>query len=504
METQSVDMELSREILDNFNTGRYDRFEPIRAAGIPGIDGKAVLDMTAGEWEFDADTALDRAKAFGIPSPLIEEGNHRKETLTFTAERLHRIGTHLYPLLSSGVLNGGSATSYLDRKKNRSFDEGLFELYADVFDTAAGRDAGKPKGIVPAYINPDGSPGFSFMELRMRNLLIEILRHRRLTGGGGALYPIFQMTSVHTDRALVEAYEAYRHSGALAELMKETGIDICSTETAMQPLITAYTHSREGRPKKIFTRAWGEEDRILPLPGGHGQNFRVLAGIYRKLYSSGKRFVSIGNVDNLGYTPNPVHLAILCLSGRQAAFEFSFRTPVDVKGGILLTDRHGRLNCGDIGVAVSKEEVERQEKNGRSILFNCASGMFDLEYLVRSLDHIIDNLPLRFSDQDKDAGAYSQAEQVTWEIIGMIENPLIFSVNKYDRFLASKLIVENLMTSGFRIDDPGFPSEGLKPLASRLNGGLTAALTGRYGMSLEGGRWVPLPPEGIIESWGPL
>ena len=32
------------------------------------------------------------------------------------------------------------------------------------------------------------------------------------------------------------------------------------------------------------------------------------------------------------------------------------------------------------------------------------------------------NLPVRFSDQDKDAGRYSQAEQVTWEIIGMLED----------------------------------------------------------------------------------
>ncbi len=501
-----VDMDLSREILARFNAGEYDRFEPIRAQGIPGIDGESVLDMNARAWELDEDTVRRQAEKYDIPSDLIAALSQENGRMWGTADSLRKIGVYLYPLLSVGVLNGGSSTSYLDRKKNRSFDSSLFELYTDVFETAAERDAGKPKGTVPAYTNPDGTPGFSFMELRMRNLLIEILRYRHMWNKGeDPLYPVFQMTSRHTDKALSEAYRRYRESPALKDLIKAAGVDILNTETAVQPLITAYTHSREGRPKKIFTRAWGEEGGILPLPGGHGQSFRVLSDIYRRLYGRGKRFVSLGNVDNLGYTPDPVYVALLCLSGRHAGFEFSFRTPVDVKGGILLIDQYGKLNCGDIGVAVSKDEVERQEKKGRSILFNCASGLFELEYLVHSLDYIIENLPVRFSDQEKDAGAYSQAEQVTWEVIGMIDSPLIFSVNKYERFLASKLIVENLMTSGYKLDDPGFPgheSGGLEYPAARLNTGLTAMLRERYGMYMEGARWVPLPPEQLRQRFG--
>ena len=30
---------------------------------------------------------------------------------------------------------------------------------------------------------------------------------------------------------------------------------------------------------------------------------------------------------------------------------------------------------------------------------------------------------MRFSDQNKDAGHYSQAEQVTWEVIALMEDP---------------------------------------------------------------------------------
>ena len=56
----------------------------------------------------------------------------------------------------------------------------------------------------------------------------------------------------------------------------------------------------------------------------------------------------------------------MALSGREAGFEFSFKTPVDIKGGILIRDTRGRLNCGDIGPAISKEQVARAENAGKT------------------------------------------------------------------------------------------------------------------------------------------
>ncbi len=186
---------------------------------------------------------------------------------------------------------------------------------------------------------------------------------------------------------------------------------------------------------------------MLLLPGGHGQNFSVLKNIYKKLLDAGKKFVYLGNVDNIGFNIDPAEAALLALTGSQAGFDFAMKTPVDVKGGILVTDTNGRLNCGDIGAAVSKDDVEEAEKQGKNILFNCATGLFNLEYLVKNIDHIIDNLPLRISDQEKETGKYSQAEQITWEVLSLLDNFLIFGVNKYSRFLASKLLVENMIIS---------------------------------------------------------
>jgi UDP-N-acetylglucosamine pyrophosphorylase len=310
------------------------------------------------------------------------------------------------------------------------------------------------------------------------------------------LYPMFQMTSVYNDEEIAGAYEEYRQSPLLRELIDAADIDITRVETGVQPMIAAFTHSDQGRPKDIFRHAFGQEGETLPLPGGHGQNFQMLRDVYRRLYEQGKRFVYLGNVDNLGFTVDPVSVAYLALTGKQAGFDFSFRTPVDVKGGILVVDQEGKLNAADLGPAVSKEDADAAEKRGKNILFNCATGLFDLKYLVEHLDYIVEHLPMRISDQDKDAGKYSQAEQITWEIIGMLDDFLVFGIDKYDRFLAAKLLSETLMTSGIKLDDPNYPSSedpssDLKGIAEKLHGGLTEKLQTVYGMKREGGRWVP-------------
>ena len=232
---------------------------------------------------------------------------------------------------------------------------------------------------------------------------------------------------------------------------------------------------------------------------------KSLKNIYRTLHESGKRFAYLGNVDNLGFLPDPVEVAYLTLSGKQAGFDFAYKTAVDVKGGILVRDQAGHLNCADIGPAVSKEDVAKAQESGKPVLFNAATGLFNLDYLVSNVDRIIKELPTRFTDQDKDAGRYSQAEQVTWEVVGMLDDFLVFSVSKWDRLLAAKLLAETLMTSGIRLDDPAYPTsddpaDDLKSTAERLHAGLVKKLRTEYGMRrTEGddGRWEPIPAADI-------
>lgn len=508
-ERHKIDRTLTLSILDRFNRGELGNSEPVRFKNIPRIDGKQIVDLT-GELEYSVPAAEARQRLADLldPEEIGTIGRMEDGQLHVSGGELQRLGLRLLPCTAYGILNGGSASSYVDEKKNRSFSEQLYGITKASFDAAAAEARGKPKGVSPAFIHPDGTPGPSFLELKLRSLLLLSLQYRRLFGRPDAddtsfgMLPVFQMTSEYTDVQLAEAFSAYRHSPLLKDLDVEEHPAIISPLSARQPLIAAYTHSSEGTPKGLFTRAWGRPDSLLPLPGGHGQNFAVLADIYKKLRQAGKRFAYLGNVDNLGNTVNLAALAITALSGSQGAFEFSYRTAVDIKGGVLVRDRQDRLNAADIGPAISKEELLRAEKSGAPILFNCATGIFDLEYLSDHVDFIAENLPTRFSDQNKDAGRYSQAEQITWEVIGMLEKPLILAVDKYKRFLASKLLMENLMTSGIGLDKEEFPPD-MKALSERLYRGLQNMLKNSYGMKLRGGRWEPVPPADFTETLPP-
>ena len=500
MVSRGIDVGLSLSILDRYNRGEFDRQRPVEVERLPEVDGSAVIDATGAlSLRVSRSTAKKRFDDIGIDGSPEDFGEIDGDDVRFDDEALARIGVRLVACTAYGVLNGGSATSYADEKKNRALDETLFSVLEERFRPLAERVRGLAKGLTPAYVTDSGD-GPSFLELKMRSVLLLALRYEAETGQPlpDTFRPMFQMTSVNNDEEVREAYHGYRESGLLSDLIEATGIDITDVRTGVQPMISAYTHSEEGRPKGIFDRAYGKRGRTLPLPGGHGQNFHVLADVYRELLRDGFRFAYLGNVDNIGFTIDPPTLARFALSGRPAAFEFSFRTPVDVKGGILVQDRSGVLTCGDIGPAVSKDEVFRAEAAGTSVLFNCATGLFDLQRLVDDLDRINRDLPVRFSDQDKDAGRYSQAEQVTWEVIGMLDRPLILGVDKYRRFLAAKLLSETLMTSGVALDSPEYPSnpdpsKDLRGTAEQLHGGLIEALERSYGFRVDENGAKPIP-----------
>ena len=505
MREQKIDLQLTRKILDKYNQGAYDHIQPVVVSELPKVDGKTIIDVTRNlSLTMDLETARTNLARLGVELDLDQFAKATGSTITFDRKGLVNLGILLYPSLAYGILNGGSASSYFDRKRNESFNPVLYQICIKESEILKKSAPEKAKGLVPAFINPDGTPGPSFIELKMRSLLIETLRYQWQTGTKvPALAPLYQMTSIHNNATIQAAYDDYRSSPYLQPLIEATGTDITQALTGVQPMLAALTHSKLGRPKEIFTEAYGKPNQVLPMPGGHGQNFEILKEVYRDLLHQGKRYIYLGNVDNLGYTVDPVSLALIALQRKQAGFEFSFRTAVDIKGGILIRDQYNRLNCADIGPAISPDEVLRAESLGTDILFNCATGLFDLEYLVENLDRIIEHLPVRITDQDKDAGMYSQAEQVTWEVISLLDDFLIFGVNKYERFLAAKLVLENLMASGIGLEHPDYPTSDdpktdFKAIAIQLNKGLENRLKTVYGMKKSGSRWIPLTPEELI------
>ena len=490
----AIDFELGKKILATVNASRNLDVKTLDADILPHPDGKDIFVLRS-NMKFpinkaQAEKVLDK---FAIPRSVIDDIPCSDGTIRFTYETLHRLGLYLIPYLSYGILNGGMATSYCDVKGNTKFNPELFAQAEGVFSNLAEKYKGQPKGITPAFINPDGTPGYDFIELKMRSVRRHIRQSQVLTGKPASEYQhaIFQMTSDNTDAKLATKYKEYKNSPILKDLIAQTGVDITEPESAIQPLIPAFTPTSAGYPLSFFK---DKEGNYYALPGGHGQNFIVLRDIYKRLLAAGKMFVYLGNVDNIGFTITPVELAVLALSGRQACFDFSFKTPVDVKGGILIRERNGRLTCGDIGRAVSTEFVKKNEDAGIPILFNCATGLFNLEYLVENLDRIIENLPIRLSNQNKDIGQYSQAEQITWEVIGLMDSLIIFAVEKYERFIASKLLMDNMLASDLdccrdylaQHEDTDF----VRAVRS-VQKGLVWNLREQYGLELKDGRWMP-------------
>lgn len=506
MVKKGIDIDLTFSILNDFNNGLYDALKPVKAIKVPKIDGSTVIDTrlfahgTAGAYRINRNIALSNLADAGIPMPktaITEKSSDGTDILTFPIEALLDIGYSLLPKTAFGVLNGGSATSYADTKKNKALGDQVFSILEAKFQEQAPSCKDVPKGITPAYTNPDGSPGYSFLELKMLARLVLAKRYMKRMNiskvsemPGKEFLPLFQMSSSLNDGQLKAHYDAVKNSPLLAGLAAETGLEPARWHTGIQPMIAAYSHSSFGRPKTIFATAWGKPNSTLPLPGGHGQFFRILAPVLKAFHTQGIRFACLGNVDNIGYMPDPAELAMLLLSGKSAAFDFSFKTELDIKGGILVETESGSLTIADIGPAISKEEVIQLEQAGYSILFNCASGIFDLNYLVPRIDQLARELPVRFSDQDKDAGKYSQAEQVTWEITSLLPSFLAFAVEKSERFLAAKLLAENLLTSGIGLEDPRLP-QAIGVTSKKLNAGLMRLLTDRYGLVRKNGKYLP-------------
>jgi len=437
MKSKGIDVELTLSILKDYNDGFYDAVKPVNASGVPAIDNRTIISLEKGlTYSCPATKTRERLAALDLPLPTAarESGTD----LFFPQAALAELGERLYTRTAYGVLNGGSATSYADRKKNQAFGTEVFSALEGPFEELAPLCEGRPKGLTPAYINPDGTPGASFLQLKLRaRLLLARSYQRRYGGDGRTILPLFQMSSVATDLELSRAYREYEDDELLRPLAETLRFGACDFRTGVQPMIGAYSHSEAGRPKTVFDKAFGKSDSALALPGGHGQCFRVLAPALRELRDSGVRYAYLGNVDNLGYLPDPVEIGLLALSGEPAAFDFSVRTTVDVKGGILIETDAGKRMVADIGPAIAFAELKRLEDEGATVLFNCATGLFDLDWLVPRLDEVSRALPVRFGDQDKDAGRYSQAEQVTWEVTGILPSFLAFAVNKYDRFIAA-------------------------------------------------------------------
>ncbi|WNY64580.1 UTP--glucose-1-phosphate uridylyltransferase [Borreliella carolinensis] len=441
-----VDKIFSEMILEKLNSGEIgiNNFESIKYFPYDSHENILNISDKILRFKFRKGLVEDNLKKYFHDFSkflYLEEG----DCYIFSSCDLENLGLMLFPYLSFGILNGGSATSYFDLAKNRALNEDLYMLYESKILEFKEKFEKFPKGITPAYINKDGSLGFSFLALKIRHLLMVAKRYESFYGK--MIKPsIFQMTSCKTN----EFISKFLDDLFVDDLIK--GINFCSLKkedifTAVQPLVYCYERLNSFNYQYFTLKDNKNANSILALPAGHGQNFKILKDIYLKLYESGKRFIYIGNVDNVGFTINFKALAVMALTNCSSGFEFSFKSKADFKGGILAVNCENRLTCVDIGGGISSEIVQDFENKGNRLLFNCATGLFNLEYLIKNIDEIIEKMPIRIIEQNKEIGKYISVEQITWEVLKLMENPLILTVDRNRRFLPAKLFIDMLINS---------------------------------------------------------
>ncbi|WP_445436396.1 UTP--glucose-1-phosphate uridylyltransferase [Candidatus Borreliella tachyglossi] len=477
-----IDEEFSKKMLDALNIHKLKTVS-VCVKSFPDESRKNIFNLAGDIDTFKFKKGLVKNNLKKYIDDFSNYMRSEDDFYIFTGAELESLGLVLYPYLSFGILNGGFATSYVDLIKNNNFNKELYLLYEDKILEAKESFESLPKGITPAYINKNGSYGFSFLALKIRHLLM--LSKRCADLYGKIIKPsIFQMTSFSTDEIISNFLDGIFVEDVIKNL-NYCGLKKEDILTAVQPLVYCYRKLSDGQ-YEYFTYKKDNKKNILALPAGHGQNFRVLRDIYFKLYESGKRFVYIGNVDNIGFTVNLKALAVMAITNSSSGFEFSVKTALDMKGGVLVIDEDDDLTCVDIGGAISKEAVIKAECRGDKILFNCATGLFDLEYLIMNIDRIISEIPVRMIEQDKEIGKYTAIEQITWEALKIVDNPLIFRVNRGDRFLPAKLFIEMLITSNYLNDK--FPGDSTQ-IADYLNKSLNKLLQNDYGLVSKGGNW---------------
>nr|WP_267507676.1 UTP--glucose-1-phosphate uridylyltransferase [Borreliella afzelii] len=486
-----VDKIFSEMILKKLNSGEIgvSNFEFIKYFPCDGHENIFNISDKISKFKFNKGLVEDNLKKyFHDFSKFLnsEEGDY----YIFSSCDLENLGLILFPYLSFGILNGGSATSYFDLAKNKKFNEDLYMLYESKILEFKEKFGEFPKGITPAYINKDGSFGFSFLALKIRHLLMVAKRYESCYGR--RVKPsIFQMTSCKTD----EFISKFLDDLFVDDLIKS--VNFCNLKkddifTAVQPLVYCYEKLNSSNYQYFTFNDNKNNNSILALPAGHGQNFKILKDIYLQLYESGKRFIYIGNVDNMGFTINFKALAVMALTNCSSGFEFSFKNKTDFKGGVLAVNGENRLTCVDIGGGISSEVIQEFENKGNRLLFNCATGLFNLEYLIKNIDEIIEKMPIRIIEQDKEFGKYISVEQITWEVLKLMENPLILTVDRSKRFRPAKLFIDMLLNSNYLEDRYVYSKRRVNNFdaAKDLDCSLSDLLSKDYGLLRGCYRWT--------------
>ncbi|XP_076098778.1 UTP--glucose-1-phosphate uridylyltransferase-like isoform X2 [Mytilus galloprovincialis] len=206
-------------------------------------------------------------------------------------------------------------------------------------------------------------------ELTFLDLTVQQIEHLNRTHGTDV--PLVLMNSFNTDEDTLKVLQRYGKLQLQIHTFNQSRYPRINRESLL-PIGNSFTSDN--------TESW--------YPPGHGDVYQSLvnSGLLKQFLDSGKKYVFISNIDNLGATVDLNILNFLMEQEQPPEFvmEVTDKTRADVKGGTLV-EYEGKLRLLEIA-QVPKEHVDEFKSVSKFKIFNTNNLWISLDAIKRVTD----------------------------------------------------------------------------------------------------------------------
>jgi UTP--glucose-1-phosphate uridylyltransferase len=354
--------------------------------------------------------AQEKMAAAEIPQQAIDVFTHYYRQLEEGVSGFIPEGT-IEPLLDPGMLSDAAVS---EEEAAAALEQTVIIKLNGGLGTSMGMD--KAKSLLPVR------KGKSFLDI-----IVDQVRHAR--AAYGIQLPLLFMNSFRTHDDTLTALAPYSD-------LAVAGIDLGFVQNQEPKL----------RAEDLTPISWPADPSLEWCPPGHGDLYTALttSGMLDRLLSSGYRYASVSNSDNLGAAPNAAIAGWFATTGAPYAAEICRRTAADRKGGHLAIRKSDRRLILRDTAQTPKEEMDYFTDEFRHPFFHTNNLWFDLEALARTLRErkSVLGLPLIKNEKTVDPADSSspkviQIETAMGAAIEVFEGATAIGVGR-DRFLPVK------------------------------------------------------------------
>jgi UTP--glucose-1-phosphate uridylyltransferase len=362
---------------------------------------------------------------------MSETGLHRAQAKMATAgvhQKAIDVFTHYYAQLEEGV-TGFIAEESITPLEDPDLLESVSISDEDARTALARTVMIKLNGGLGTSMGMDKAK--SLLPVRDRKSFLDIIvdQVRAARAGYGVPLPLIFMNSFRTHDDTLAALTAY-------------------PDLVVDDLALGFVQNSEPklRADDLTPVEWPANPTLEWCPPGHGDLYTALdvSGMLDRLLSSGYRYASVSNSDNLGAAPNAQIAGWFAASGAPYAAEICRRTAADRKGGHLAIRKADRQLILRDTAQTSADEMHYFTDEFRHPYFHTNNLWFDLEVLSATLTerNAVLGLPLIKNEKTVDPADSSSPEVIQIEsamgaAIEVFEGATAIGVGR-ERFLPVK------------------------------------------------------------------